>query len=44
MGMMTYKMVYSKYFHLPVELERKAYWAIKYLNCDYKTAGEKHVG
>ena len=41
MGMTPYKMVYGKSCHLPIELEKKAYWAIKNLNYDYKTAGEK---
>jgi hypothetical protein len=41
MGMTPYKMVYGKACHLPLELEHKAYWAIKSLNYDFKAAGEK---
>ena len=36
-----YKMVYGKACHLPLELEHKAYWAIKEINYDFKLAGEK---
>ena len=39
MGMSPYKMVYVKSCHLPLELEHKAYWAIKELNYDFKLAG-----
>jgi len=41
MGMSPYKMVYGQPCHLPLELEHKAYWAIKELNYDFKLAGEK---
>ena len=43
MSMCPYKMVYGKACHLPLELEHKAYWAIKELNYDFKLAGEKRL-
>src|SRR3954464_10246936 len=39
--MSPYKTVYGKACHLPLELEQKAFWAIRELNADPKLAGEK---
>ncbi|GJZ66811.1 reverse transcriptase domain-containing protein [Tanacetum coccineum] len=39
-GYMPYKLVYRKSCHLPIELEHKAYWALKHANFDLKTAGD----
>ncbi|GJU36551.1 reverse transcriptase domain-containing protein [Tanacetum coccineum] len=39
-GCMPYKLVYKKSCHLPIELEHKAYWALKHANFDLKTAGD----
>nr|GFA21537.1 reverse transcriptase domain-containing protein [Tanacetum cinerariifolium] len=35
-----YKLVYEKACHLPIELEHKAYWALKHANFNLKTAGD----
>nr|GEV79389.1 reverse transcriptase domain-containing protein [Tanacetum cinerariifolium] len=39
-GCTPYKLVYGKSCHLRIELEHKAYWAIKHVNFDHKTAGD----
>ena len=42
-GTTPFKLIYGKSCHLPVELEHKAYWAIKTLNLNYKAVGEKRI-
>ncbi|GJY52777.1 reverse transcriptase domain-containing protein [Tanacetum coccineum] len=39
-GCTLYKLVYGKACHLPIELEHKAYWALKHCNFDLKTVGD----
>nr|GEW86146.1 hypothetical protein [Tanacetum cinerariifolium] len=36
-GCTPYKLVYGKSCHLPIELEHRAYWALKHVNFDLKT-------
>nr|GEV36422.1 reverse transcriptase domain-containing protein [Tanacetum cinerariifolium] len=36
----TYKLVYGNSCHLPIELEHRAYWALKHVNFDLKTTGD----
>nr|GEX50173.1 reverse transcriptase domain-containing protein [Tanacetum cinerariifolium] len=39
-GCTPYKLVYGKACHLPIELEQKAYWALKHANFDLQTTGD----
>nr|GFA23547.1 reverse transcriptase domain-containing protein [Tanacetum cinerariifolium] len=39
-GCTPYKLVYGKAYHLPIELEHKAYWAFKQTNFDLSVAGD----
>ncbi|GJS62416.1 retrovirus-related pol polyprotein from transposon TNT 1-94 [Tanacetum coccineum] len=40
-GTTPYKLIYGKNWHLPFEIEHRAYWALKNCNPDLIAAGEK---
>ena len=39
LGMSPYRLVYEKSYHLPVEMEHRAYWAIRSCNANIDEAG-----
>ena len=42
-GMSPFKLIYGKTCHLPVELEHRAYWAIKKVNLSLDQAGKEKL-
>nr|GFB08849.1 reverse transcriptase domain-containing protein [Tanacetum cinerariifolium] len=39
-GCTPYRLVYGKAFHLPHEIDHKAYWSLKHINFDLRVAGD----
>ncbi|GJR82133.1 reverse transcriptase domain-containing protein [Tanacetum coccineum] len=42
-GTTPYQLIYGKNYHLPFEIEHRAYWALKNCNPDLIAAGEKRM-
>ncbi|GJS48167.1 reverse transcriptase domain-containing protein [Tanacetum coccineum] len=42
-GTTPYKLIYGKNYHLPFQIEHRAYWALKNCNPDLIAAGEKRM-
>ncbi|KAA3487896.1 Integrase, catalytic core [Gossypium australe] len=43
LGMSPFKLVYGKPYHLPINLEHNAFWAIKKLNMEWIATGHKRL-
>jgi len=39
--MSSYRLVFGKTYHPPIELEHKSYWAINQCSLDYELAGKE---
>ncbi|XP_071713405.1 uncharacterized protein [Rutidosis leptorrhynchoides] len=42
-GTTPFKLVYGKAYHIPMEVEYRAFWALKQVNLDLEQAGEKRA-